>query len=255
MENIILVLYVIICILIVVFLDKPQTPEPIDPVLPPPEPFEETVRAFSWIMKSVSMSKQLSTTVAVRNEAYEASRQALLYTFPSKALMFTDRQYFDIAMKEILHPDFGSSSYEINQITSYLNSIANKELLSDIEFAGLILSFTQEQCIRYESDKDSTGYPEYFRFPLETVYDTVGDCDCKAILACSLFKKLGFRVAFALMPGHAALAITIPDDDLPFSNFFWKGKKWFYCEATGDGWLPGTLPTGIRKHSVELEEV
>jgi hypothetical protein len=57
------------------------------------------------------------------------------------------------------------------------------------------------------------------------------------------------------MPGHAAISITLPNDDLPFANFVMDGKRWFYCETTGDFWNPGILPDGINPNSVKLKEV
>src|SRR5690606_27041196 len=95
------------------------------------------------------------------------------------------------------------------QIINYLVEYAQTEFLSNYEIANISLSFVHEQCIRYQYDHESKNTLEYFRFPIETIYDTVGDCDCKAILASAIFKALGYDVAFALMTGHAALAISL----------------------------------------------
>jgi len=248
---ILLIVYLVIVWLFENSPGKPLNPEP----LPLPEPGEVTIRNFSWEKPGISKSYKLRTGVEVRIDAYQMARKELFETTPSKMFMKSDDEYFDVGLQEVLHPDFGAFNFEIMQIAKYLSDMANTELLSDYEFAGLILSFTQEQCIRYQFDKDSTGYNEYMRLPLETIFDTVGDCDCKAILACALFKTLGYRVALALMPGHAALAITLAHDDLPFANFVMDGKRWFYCETTGDYWNPGVLPDGINPYLVILKEI
>lgn len=244
---------IIACSLVVYLLDYREAAKP-EPA-PIPETEETTNRNFFWDKIGISKSYRLNTTVVIRNDAFLLAREEYLNYNPSKIFMRSSKEYFDIAYKEIMHAEFGAFNYEISQVAKYLTDFANSELLSDIEFAGLILSFTHEQCIAYQYDKESTGHDEYMRLPLETLYDAVGDCDCKAILASSLFKTLGFRVAFALMPGHAALAITLPNDELTFSNFIWKGEKWFYCESTGDYWSPGIMPDDIDPYEVELMEI
>jgi hypothetical protein len=243
----------IVCFLVVSLLDYSKASEP-EPA-PEPETGETSNRYFCWDKTSISKSYRLNTTVVIRNDAFLLARKEYLDSLPSKVFMRSSKEYFDIAYKEIMHAEYGAFNYEISQVAKYLTDFANSELLSDIEFAGLILSFTHEQCIAYQYDEESTGYDEYMRLPLETLYDTVGDCDCKAILASALFKTLGFRVAFALMPGHAALAITLPKEELPFSNFVWKGEKWYYCESTGNYWNPGIMPDEIDPSEVELMEI
>lgn len=222
----------------------------------PAEPEGEVVeRFFSWNWKGHSGNIPLNTTVRVRKEQYISARGELLKDKPSKILFYSDSEYFDVASIEAMHSDFGSPGYEISQVAVYLQNVADQGLLSDFELAGIILGFTQEQCIKYDYDKDTTGYNEYLRFPIETIHDKTGDCDCKAVLACSLYKRLGFRVAFAVMPGHAAVAITLPGDYMPFANFVMGGQRWYYCETTGEHWHPGQLPDGIDPDMVKLVEI
>jgi hypothetical protein len=233
-------------------------PPPLSPIpTPPSDPETNSLedRIFSWENNSISKSLILSFIMQIRTSSYKTASNELLSSTPSKVYMISDKEYFEIARHEILHSDFGAFNYELEQVAGYLMDVADEEMLSDIEFAGLVLSFTQEQCIPYGYDKDTTGYQEYLRFPIETIYDLTGDCDCKAILACALFKTLGFHVAFALMPGHAALLISLPEDEMPFANFVWKGKRWYYCETTGDNWFPGQLPSGIEKDEIEPQEI
>lgn len=255
MEIITILVYLVVFILVIQAFDR----KPKKPLIPGEVPDTYTGelvnRYFSWIKSGISKTMNLNTVVQVRTDAYETAKTELLSSNPSKTTMHSDSEYLYVARSEILHEDFGACNYELTQVSSYLSRLCNNELLSDYEFAGLILSFTQEQCFPYQTDKDSTGHSEYLRFPLETMYETTGDCDCKAILASALFKTLGFRVAFAIMPRHAALAITLPDDDLPFSNFVMNGKRWFYCETTGDEWAPGQMPDGIDPKLVELMEI
>jgi hypothetical protein len=159
-----------------------------------------------------------------------------------------------VAEAEVLDQEAGSAATEVTQVVEYLRKVSDEKLLSNFQLANLVLSFVHEQCIPYSYDKDTTGFDDYFRFPIETITDATGDCDCKAVLAGALYRALGFDVALAMMPGHAALAIT-SDAALPFANWSLNGKMWYYCEATGDHWVPGAIPSGIDTGRVKLREI
>lgn len=221
-----------------------------------PEETENTeIRKFFWVVEDNLQSYSLNCEVKINLANVEEAKAALLTTEqPSKIKFSCEDDYFNISRIEILHEKFGLDSQEIRQIADYLRETADKNFMSSYQFANLILSFVHEQNIKYSYDEDSTSYIEYFRFPIETIYDTTGDCDCKAILACSLFKKLGYRVAFALMPGHAALAISTESAPF-FGNFEMNGTSWFYCESTGDDWKPGQIPSNIYTNQVILREI
>jgi len=232
--------------------DKP--PKPI-PYIPPEEITDGELRNFSWILEDNIRTHFLNCEISLRlKEVAEAKAKLLNDNPPSKIYFTSDEDYFNISRIQILDEDYGYISLEIEQIADYLVYYANKEMISSYQLTNLILSFVHEQNIKYSFDEDSTGYREYLRFPIETIFDQTGDCDCKAILSCALFKKLGYRVALALMPGHAALAIS-SNSDLSFTNFYYNGTYWFYCESTGDSWKPGQLPGFIDQSSIILREV
>jgi len=216
---------------------------------------DSKIRRFSWIVNDNIQSYSLQCEINInRNNVFDAKAELLQDYPPSKVVFTSDEDYFNLANYEILHERFGIGCDEVAQITNYLKNYADEHYFSNYQFSNLILSFVHEQNIKYSSDEDSTGYLEYSRFPLETVYDQTGDCDCKTILAIALFKKLGFRVAFALMPGHAALAIST--ESIPFfSNFIMNGTGWFYCESTGDNWKPGQLPESFDKNLIKVKEI
>lgn len=235
--------------------DNSKLPKP-KPEETTPEETNDTVRrTFNWFVNDNIKSHSLHCEVDIDRSVVEKAKAELLNDSPPSKVIFTgDEDYFELSKSEILDNRFGICCREIEQITNYLKSYADEHYFSNYQFAILILSFVHEQNIKYSYDEDSTGYLEYLRFPLETIYDTTGDCDCKAILACTLFKKLGYRVAFALMPGHAALAIST--DSAPFySNFEIYGTKWFYCESTGDEWKPGQIPSDFLSYQIKLREI
>jgi hypothetical protein len=73
--------------------------------------------------------------------------------------------------------------------------------------ASEVLRWVQEG-FTYAYDIDSTGsipggpFQEYGRFPLETIHDRVGDCECTSILAAGLLVYLGFDAALVHVVLH-----------------------------------------------------
>lgn len=103
---------------------------------------------------------------------------------------------------------------------------------SDADLAREAVRFVQE-VIEYEYDEDTTYMDEYPRYPVETLYERVGDCEDTSILMAALLKELGFEVGLLSLPGHVAVALKTVDDynDGPYYTF--NGKRYLYIESTG----------------------
>ena len=115
------------------------------------------------------------------------------------------------------------------------------------------------EAIPYVSDQESKGIPEYWRYPLETLADRAGDCECKSILAGSLLRLLDRQVLFLIyppkddLPGHMAIAIQGAESFPPGLYFFpHKGGRYFYCELTAEAWRPGEVPARYRGVAPEV---
>jgi hypothetical protein len=250
-----IIIYILLFILISIIFDKTEK-KGIDSEEDYFKESDNTIkRSFSWVMEDNLRSYELQCDIIFNKETViEAKKDLLNIKQPSKIVFTSFNDYLNITKFQVLHENFGYGCREIEQITNYLIKYANDHYFSNYQIAVLILSFVQDQNIKFSEDEDSTGYLEYLRYPIETIYDKTGDCDCKTILACALFKRLGFRVAFAIMPGHAALAISM--NTVPFfSNFKMNGAYWFYCETTGDDWKPGQIPDIININEIYLEEI
>lgn len=120
MEFIAILVYIITCFLVVKMFDhkpsKPSKPEHI----PLPNTGELVSKHFSWIKPGLSKTMNLNTVVQVRTDAYGYARNELLNSTPSKTIIRSDAEYFDISRSEVLHEDFGAGNYELTQIASYL---------------------------------------------------------------------------------------------------------------------------------------
>lgn len=242
-------------LLIISFLVWYYEPRPENKPGKTPLPFTGDIeKFFSWTSNLFTNSYDLAVSLKIKTETYQSAQIELLEGIPSKTIMYSDDDCFKISSRQILSEDYGFRSEAVEQLCQYFISVYNEKSLTEYELAVVILNFVQEQCIKYEYDLDSKGHIEYFRFPVETIVDETGDCDCKAILAASLFKRIGYRVAFALLPGHAAIMLSLQTMK-NYANLSWNGSDWFFCETTGDGWNPGFLPEGYQISDLNIMEL
>lgn len=109
-----------------------------------------------------------------------------------------------------------------------LRYIKITERLSDEEYLEYLVTFVQQ--IPYNSPEGNT------RFPVEVIYDGMGDCDEKSMLLMGLLEKSGYDTALLLFPklGHAVCGIKIvPQGDVGFTTYSADdGRKYLYIEAT-----------------------
>lgn len=110
-----------------------------------------------------------------------------------------------------------------------------------------VLGFAQS--IVYSSDPETTGHEDYWRFPVETMYEQTGDCEDTSILAAAVLRRLGHHVAIALMPEHAALGVEAPPGT-PGHYATVDGRRMYYCETTAAGFLVGELPDSVDSGSI-----
>jgi hypothetical protein len=116
---------------------------------------------------------------------------------------------------------------------------------------GALLVLAVVQAIQYSLDIDSTGKEEYWRYPIETIADSTGDCEDTTILAASILRRMGYGVAMVFLPEHAALGIA----DLPRALGVYidhRGSRYSYCETTAQGWVIGQLPEGFTLDDIKM---
>ncbi len=142
---------------------------------------------------------------------------------------------------------------EVTQVASQIRrTTRDKNLCTFVEVLNAAAFVQSSDTIPYKTDEESTGIAEYWRYPLETLVDGCGDCECKTILAAVLFKTLGHEVLVIDMPpkpeesGHMAIAIAGADNFPEGAEFFvYQNRRYFFCEMTSEGMLPGELPAMV----------
>ena len=128
------------------------------------------------------------------------------------------RSYFD----GMANSDF------FDALIKELRYIKITERLSDEEYLEYLVTFVQQ--IPYNSPEGNT------RFPVEVIYDGMGDCDEKSMLLMGLLEKSGYDTALLLFPklGHAVCGIKIvPQGDVSFTTYpADDGRRYLYIEST-----------------------
>jgi hypothetical protein len=99
----------------------------------------------------------------------------------------------------------------------------------------------------YSYDKDSKGARDYARYPIETLVDRTGDCECLSILLVAMMKAHGYRTALIFAPGHCMAGVEVREN-IPGTYVNVDGTRYYVCEATARGWVVGEY----RKNAGDL---
>lgn len=147
-----------------------------------------------------------------------------------------------------------SYSKNVKAIARYIKDSINTAGLPELDMVQFALDFAQTPNITYCIDENSSSInfaKEYMRFPDEVLYDKEGDCDCKSSLTAALFHELGYNVIFILSQklGHAAIGVELKEGWLDVIKpespervvREYNGKRYLYCETTGDGYKIGHI--------------
>ena len=186
---------------------------------------------------------------------YEWSVDGESYTY-SLDILYSDvvyyRDYYDVSQRQQdIYNDHQRDRTFVTYEDKYIQQIATDfgtmtEGMTDLERVNFLLAFSQ--CLGYEDDSVYMGYEEYWKFPLETLYDHGGDCEDTSILLASLAEAMGYDTALLLFPGHMAAGIHI-DGDYPDLNGFYlrsdPDKVYYYCETTSTGFTVGQIPSSV----------
>lgn len=193
---------------------------------------------------------------------YEWSVDGESYTY-SLDILYSDvvyyRDYYDVSQRQQdIYNDHQRDRTFVTYEDKYIQQIATDfgtmtEGMTDLERVNFLLAFSQ--CLGYEDDSVYMGYEEYWKFPLETLYDHGGDCEDTSILLASLAEAMGYDASLLLFPGHMAAGIHI-DGDYPDLNGFYlrsdPDKVYYYCETTSTGFTVGQIPSSVDTENTTM---
>jgi predicted transglutaminase-like cysteine proteinase len=224
--------------------------------------------------KKPSVAAHVSSRQAAAGEAQAEMHgaHAAVSAHAVRSVEYTWESFDGLSWKYTLHiPDVLYESYkgvsrkDMDGYTAYITDTSDDALISDIVGSFLaaiekkgydadsavdfIVSFVQS--LEYVPDSIATGYDEYPKYPLETLYDMGGDCEDTSILLASLLLEMGY----------SAVLIGLADDDdsknhmgvgikgvstLPGNYFTHSGSRYYYTETSEKGWKVGELPPELH---------
>ena len=143
----------------------------------------------------------------------------------------------------------------ILNLAAGLNDIANSQGFDKLTRINFILSFVQET-IKYADDFQTTGFIDYYQFPVETLVMGTGDCEDKSLLLSVLSHDLGYDVVLFVMNitgtstmGHVAVGVHLehvnPSNPLIQylrDSYNYNGKSYYYMESTANQSLNSLHP-------------
>ncbi|MBM3233469.1 hypothetical protein FJZ19_00060 [Candidatus Pacearchaeota archaeon] len=149
---------------------------------------------------------------------------------------------------DLFASDFYSDTL-VSELASALKNLTLDYELNSDQLPYFVTSFVQS--LPYTSDKVSTGFDEYPKFPYETLYDNGGDCEDTAILTIALLQKLEYGAVLIKFPstqtgqGHMAVGVKC-SQDIYGSSIQYLGQRYCYLETTAKGWEIGSMPEEFK---------
>jgi hypothetical protein len=191
-----------------------------------PEIAEDILREFSWHYEGTAHDLSL----VIRRSAYEEFKK-----------------------RRRVHSSEWAKEYVAGGVCGEVKALARKLLQARRTFGTydevhFVLSFVQ-QAIRYQREEK-----EYPRYPVETLVDTIGDCEDFSILGAAILKVMGYDVALLFVPGHCALGVA-GAKDMPGTAVEYEGRLYYYCEMSAGGWSLGEIPEEYRDSPVQVNPV
>ncbi len=177
----------------------------------------------------------------------------LLYT---RAYYTTEQRAVDST--HVRDKTFVTLSYTDDRMAPYMEELVDKLIaelqkrytsINETTLLGYLLAFTQY--IEYQSDEQYMGVEEYWKFPLETLYDQGGDCEDTSILFAAIAHEarakldMSYKVAIQLLPGHMAGAIKLAGSSWGYVT---NPTGYIYCETTSTEYRLGDVPSGMKEY-------
>lgn len=192
---------------------------------------------FNWANRFPELQnpKEVSYNWEFKHQNYEIK----------KTLYQSVDQYYSRKEKGILTGQENSSikrylatpkeDQTIDEIAASLVSLGRSHALGQDEIVDLTLAFVQTISYDYEKAKTDLTHP---RYPYEVLYENLGICSDKSLLADVLIQKMGYGTAvFLFTQGqHMAIGVECPKT---YSSY---NSGYCFAETTATGNKIGLIP-------------
>lgn len=187
---------------------KPDYVQPADPTW--------SKRTFNWTSYDKRYTFEISMNI--QDDMYEYYHSLLRYSYV--------KDYHNYVSDDNNHK-------LVKQLADEIKSLCDQCGYGESETIRETANFVQS--IEYVDDMTSTGYTDFPKYPLETLYDQCGDCEDSSILLGALLKELGYGCIFIELPEHVAIGVKATDD-APGTYYDYNGSHYLYIETTNSGW-------------------
>lgn len=213
--------------------------------------YDALLSEYELLVGSVPLSPEPVSTETIDKEyewRYDGKTWTLTLSIPDSLYEYyrgLDRPPTEDYSIYVTHP---YDDEYVRVIVEKFNFIAIDEGYTEAEKVNLVISFVQS--LPYTSDKVTTPFDEYPRYPLETLVDGGGDCEDSSILTAALLDKLNYDVMLLGLPTHMAVGVYI--EGVEGSYYPYDSREYFYLETTSEGWRLGEIPSEYKGASAYL---
>jgi hypothetical protein len=166
-------------------------------------------------------------------------------------------QYYQSRERNPNYGSYVSDRFDDRYIKSLANEIeqyGEENGLSDRQVVDHAIAFVQD--LEYTKDKVSTGYDEYPKYPVETLYDKGGDCEDTCILLSSLLEEMGYATVLLILRNENHMALGVAgEESIEGAYYDHDGRQYYYVETTAAGWNVGEVPPDIEDGQAQIEPV
>ena len=144
------------------------------------------------------------------------------------------QMYYDYHGNAIYTEDVKFVTYEDEYVVEIAQEFMDRKDengWNDAKLLDVVLTLTQY--IPYQLDEDYMGQNEYWKFPVETLFENGGDCEDTSILFSAIVKAMGYDTALLLFNDHMAASVSYDGQPTGYDVYVGKdGKSYLYCETT-----------------------
>lgn len=219
----------------------------------------DIARSYEWDLDATYSIRQLHGDLMLYFTATEMTDLRQSNPFFAQRKDKSDKDYI-LDMFHFLK-DHRVFLARVRYIAQYIKNTIKKQNMTPLDKIQFTLDFIQEPNIQFVNNKDCkvvNYYEDYIRYPDETLYDKEGDSKSKSLLAAMLFYVMDYNVLYLMSRRfqHAAIAIEVNPKDLSEGwygsdkklddiTISMNGKRYIYCETTGDRFSIGSTIQGM----------
>lgn len=230
--------------------------------------FENSSGAYSDVttdyskayLTSVTTPSQITQPELTSSSSDKGSSRTLTYKWQynnrdwSYTLTIPDSNY---RIYNKVQRNFDYAEYVTEQSDDEYIAALTKEFVESGKKAGysntqlieFIAAFVQH--MDYIEDKPSTGYIEYPKYPIETLYDKGGDCEDTSILLAAMLKSINIDTALLEFEDHMAVGIK-DNGKMTGTYFLYNNVKYYFIETTNIGWKIGVITPESKREKAEV---